>query len=38
MKKIVESAAATRMWVGAGATSTLYENMVRVGPNLRFGG
>ena len=26
------------LWVGAGAANTLYENMVRVGPNLRFGG
>ena len=26
------------MWVGAGAANTLYENMVRVGVNYRFGG
>ena len=26
------------LWVGAGAGNTLYENMVRVGLNYRFGG
>jgi outer membrane immunogenic protein len=26
------------LWVGAGAANTLYENMVRVGLNYRFGG
>jgi outer membrane immunogenic protein len=26
------------LWVGAGAVNTLYENMVRVGLNYRFGG
>ena len=26
------------MWIGAGAGNTLYENMVRVGLNYRFGG
>ncbi|THD61926.1 MAG: porin family protein [Bradyrhizobium sp.] len=26
------------LWVGAGAANTLYENMVRVGVNYRFGG
>jgi hypothetical protein len=26
------------LWVGAGAANTLYENIVRVGVNYRFGG
>lgn len=26
------------LWVGAGAANTLYENMIRVGVNYRFGG
>jgi hypothetical protein len=26
------------LWVGAGAANTLYENIVRVGLNYRFGG
>jgi outer membrane immunogenic protein len=26
------------LWVGAGAANTLYENMVRIGVNYRFGG
>jgi outer membrane immunogenic protein len=26
------------LWVGAGAANTLYENMIRIGVNYRFGG
>jgi outer membrane immunogenic protein len=26
------------LWIGAGAANTLYENMIRVGLNYRFGG
>ena len=32
------SAKVEYLWVGAGAANTLYENMVRVGLNYRFGG